>query len=374
VRDAYDVVVIGSGPNGLAAAIVAASRGLSTVVLEARDTIGGGVSSAELTRPGFIHDVCSSVLPMAVASPFFRGLPLASLGVEWITPPAAAAHPLDDGTAVMLYNDQSETARGLGADERAYRRTVGAIAKQWHKLEGDILGPIGFPSHPFSYARFGVQALMPASAYATIAFSTERARALFAGCAAHSIIPLSYPGSTAIAIALMAVGHAHGWPAVRGGSQRLADALAARLRSLGGEIATGVRVTDRKQLPKAERLLFDTAPRTMATVMGDRLPNGFSKRLTSYSHGPAAFKVDWALNAPIPWKARECSDAATVHVGGTLDEIAASESAPWQGEHAERPFVLVTQRSQACSIRLVRQRGSTPHGATATCPTDRPST
>lgn len=345
MRSVFDVAVIGSGPNGLAAAIVAARRGLSTIVFEAADAIGGGLRSAELTLPGFTHDVCSAVHPMAVASPFFRELPLAEHGLEWITPPAAVAHPLDDGSAAVLYRDVEQTAAALGADQRRYRRTVGAIARDWPNLERDMLAPLGVPAHPLSFARFGMQALLPAQAYARIAFSSGRARALFAGCAAHSIVPLSYCGSAAIGLALAAVGHAHGWPVPRGGARRIAEALAGCFRSLGGEIVLGTRIDTHEQLPKADVLLFDTAPRAMARIMGDRLPRGYARKLERYPHGPGVFKIDWALSAPIPWKARECSEAATVHVGGTLEEIAGAEAAAWRGEYAERPFVLVTQPS-----------------------------
>ena len=345
MRSAYDVVVIGSGPNGLAAAIVAAQRGLSTVVLEARDTVGGGLRSAELTLPGFVHDVCSSVLPMGVASPFFRALPLDSYGLEWVTPRASAAHPLDNGDVVMLYHNVERTAEALGEDREAYWRTIGTIARDWPRLESDLLAPIGFPTHPLHYARFGLQALLPAGAYARMAFSTPRARALFAGCAAHSLIPLSSPGSAAVGLVLAAAGHAHGWPVVRGGSQSLANALEAHLRSLGGELSSGMNVERHDQLPTAGHLLFDTSPRAMAGIMGDRFPAGFSERLQRFPYGPGAFKIDWALSEPIPWKARECLEAATVHVGGTLEEITAAEAAPWRGECAERPFVLVTQPS-----------------------------
>lgn len=345
MRSTYDVVVIGSGPNGLAAGIVAAQQGRSVLLIEARETIGGGLRSAELTLPGFVHDVCSSVHPMAVASPFFRGLPLAGQGLTWITPPAAAAHPLDTGDAVVLYNDAVRTADSLGVDGREYLRAIGALGRLWPDIEGDILGPLGFPSHPVSYARFALPALLSATIFARLSFSTVRARALFAGCAAHAIRPLSSPGSAAIAIALAAVAHAHGWPVARGGSQSIADALAAHFRSLGGEIMTGTAIENASQLPAAKSLLFDTSPRAMARIMRDRLPASYVEKLERYPYGPGAFKVDWALSEPIPWKARACLDAATVHVGGTHEEIAESESAPWRGECAERPFVLVTQPS-----------------------------
>lgn len=345
MRSSYDVVVIGSGPNGLAAAIVAARRGLSTIVLEAHDTIGGGLRSAELTLPGFVHDTCSSVHPMGIASPYFRELALEEHGLEWIIPKAAAAHPLDGGDAVILHNDVHQTASELGPDEKGYERSIGVVARNWNKLERDILGPIGFPSHPIAYARFGLPALVPAQLYARSVFSTTRARALFAGVAAHSILPFTRPGGTAVALALAAVGHARGWPVPRGGAQSIARALAARLRSHGGEIETGVNVERYEQLPKSNVVLFDTSPRAMARIMADRLPSGFARSLERYRYGPGAFKVDWALSAPIPWKSPTCLQASTVHVGGTLEEIAAAESAPWRGECAERPFVLVTQPS-----------------------------
>jgi phytoene dehydrogenase-like protein len=340
----YDVVVIGSGPNGLAAAALAARRGLSTVVLEARDTIGGGLRSAELTLPGFVHDVCSSVHPMGIASPVFRELDLTQHGLEWITPTASAAHPLDDGTAAMLYTNVARTVEALGKDRSRYERSIGAIAASWDRLETDLLSPIGFPSHPLSFARLGLPGLLPADVFARV-FSTLRARALFAGCAAHAILPFDAAGSTAFAMALAAVGHARGWPVARGGSQSVADALVRVIRANGGEVLTGVNVERHEQLPKAETLLFDTSPRAMASIMGGRLPADFVASLRAFRYGPGAFKVDWALSDPIPWKARHCLEAATVHVGGTFEEISHAEGAPWRGEAAERPFVLVTQPS-----------------------------
>ncbi len=345
MSSAYDVAVIGSGPNGLAAGIVAAQRGRRTVIHEANATIGGGLRSGELTEPGFLHDVGASVHPMAVASPFFRSLPLADHGLEWITPSAAAAHPLDGGRAVMLWNDVERTADELGTDHARYRRTIGELARTWAHLAPDLLAPLGFPQHPLSYTRFGLQALVPAMRYASLVFETERARALFAGVAAHSIVPLSYLGSAAIALVLSAVAHVHGWPVASGGSQSVADALAAHFRSLGGQIEVGSRIDRHSQLGGASQLLFDTSPQAMARIMGDRLPRRFSERMTRYANGPGVFKIDWALSAPIPWAAPECLEASTVHVGGTIGEIAEAEAAPWRGESAERPFVLVTQPS-----------------------------
>lgn len=326
----------------MAAAALAARRGQSTLVLEARDVAGGGLRSAELTLPGFVHDVCSSVHPMGIASPVFRELELGRQGLEWITPTASAAHPLDDGSAVMLHTDAARTALELGSDRSRYEKSIGAIAASWPHLETDLLSPIGFPSHPLSFARLGLPGLLPAGVFARF-FSTPRARALFAGCAAHSILPFDAPGSTAFAMALAAAGHARGWPVARGGSQSVADALIRVIRAHGGEVVTGVHVGRHDQLPTAETLLFDTSPRAMARIMGDRFPSDFAASLRAYRYGPGAFKVDWALSEPIPWRARQCLEAATVHVGGSFEEIADAEGAPWRSEVAERPFVLVTQ-------------------------------
>lgn len=342
----HDVAVIGSGPNGLAAAIVAAQSGRRTILYEGNDTIGGGLRSAELTQPGFVHDVCSSVHPMGAASPFFRSLPLAQYGLEWITPPAAAAHPLDDGTSAMLWNDEKRTADELGVDRMRWHRRIGTIARDWNNLELDLLAPpVSFPTHPVSFARFGIQALLSVNGYAKLAFNTPQARALFAGCAAHSLIPFSYAGSAAIGIVMAAVAHARGWPVARGGSQSIANALAAHFKSLGGEIVTGMPITTHEQLGGAKHLFFDTSPRAMARIMGARLPAAYATKLERHAYGPGVFKIDWALSGPIPWKARECLEAATVHLGGTIEELAESEAAPWRGDHADKPFVLVTQPS-----------------------------
>jgi phytoene dehydrogenase-like protein len=341
----YDVVAVGSGPNGLSAAILAARAGLSTIVFEAKETPGGGARSAELTLPGFRHDVCSAVHPMARASPWFRELPLEKFGLEWITPPAAAAHPLDGADAALLANDLERTVQGLGNDGRPYARWIGPLVERWSALEPDLLKPIGLPAHPLVYARFGTKALLPATILAKLAFTSVKARALFAGNAAHSILPLSHFASSAIGLVLPAVAHVYGWPIPRGGAQAITDALAGYLRSIGGEIVTGCPVETHGQLPAARAVLFDTSPQMMARILGDRLPRSYSRQLERYRYGPGAFKIDWALSEPIPWKARDCTSAATVHVGGTLEEIALSEAAPWQERQAEKPFVLVTQPS-----------------------------
>jgi phytoene dehydrogenase-like protein len=341
----YDAVVIGAGPNGLAAAITVAQAGKSVVVFEAQDSVGGGVRSAELTLPGFIHDVCSSVYPLAVGSPFFRTLPLHKHGLEWIDPPSPLAHPLDDGGAVLLHRSVNETMRGLSEDGDAYRKVFGWLADCWDGLDADILAPPHAPRHPLQLVRFGYSAIQPARRFATERFSGLRARALFAGIAAHSMLPLDRFGSAAFGLVLGAAAHAFGWPLVRGGAQRLADALSAYFMSLGGEIVLGRSVGSLEELPQSRAVLCDLTPRQVATIAGARLAAGYRQRLSRFRYGMGAYKIDWALSAPVPWRAPECSLAATIHLGGSLEEIAASEAAAWNGEHARRPFVLIVQPS-----------------------------
>lgn len=341
----YDAVVVGAGPNGLAAAIALAQAGKSVLVVEAHDEPGGGTRTAELTLPGFQHDVCAAILPMAVASPFFRSLPLESYGVEWVDPPAALAHPLDDGTATLVTRSVAETAAGLGDDAAAYRRLFRPLARRWDDLAPMILGPLRFPSHPFLLARFGLPALLPAKTLARTAFRTPRARALFAGMAAHAILPLTMPVSAAFGLVLTSLAHAVGWPLGRGGTQRLTTALVAHLADLGGRIEMGCRVDSLDQLPPSRAVLLDLAPKEALRIAGDRFPEGYRARLGRYRHGPGVFKIDYALSGPIPWQAEACDTAATVHVGGTLEEIVESESAAWNGQYAERPFVLVAQQT-----------------------------
>jgi phytoene dehydrogenase-like protein len=343
--ESFDVVVIGAGPNGLSAAIATASRGLSTLLVEAGHTVGGGARSDELTLPGFVHDVCSAVHPMARASPFFNELPLAAHGLSWITPPAACAHPLENGDAALLTNSLAETSRLLGADEGPFQSLIGGIARDWPKIVNDALGPIGVPRHPVPFARFGMKALLPASMLARRRFSTEKARALFAGLAAHSILPLERLGSSAIGLVLTAVGGLSGWPIPRGGSQSIASALASHFASLGGTIRTGQRVESLDHLPSSKIVLADISPRALARIARAHLSTGARRALERFRYGPGVFKVDWALSDAIPWKSSDCLRAATVHVGGSFAEIAESERAPWEGRCAERPFVLVTQPS-----------------------------
>jgi phytoene dehydrogenase-like protein len=341
----YDAVVVGSGPNGLAAGITLARGGKSVLVLEAKSTIGGGTRTAQLTMPGFAHDVCSALHPLGVASPFFRELPLAQHGLEWIYPPASLAHPLDDGSAVLVEGTASQTAANLGPDAAAYRRLMGPLVGGWQGLVDDILGPLRFPSHPTLMARFGLTALLPATTLARAAFRGERARAVFAGMAAHAMLPLTSPATAAIGLVLGLLSHSVGWPMARGGSQRIADALGAHLEALGGEIRTGNPVHTTRDLPQARATLFDTSPRALVEVAGDRLPAGYRDALLRFRYGPGVFKLDYALDGPIPWQAEECLRAGTVHLGGTLEEIAESEAAVWRGEHPERPFVILAQQS-----------------------------
>lgn len=341
----YDAVVVGSGPNGLAAAVALARAGLSVLVVEAAATAGGGARSAELTLPGFVHDVCSAVHPLAVASPFLRTLPLADHGLQWVHPPAPVAHPFDDGTAALLERSVDETATGLGPDGAAYRALLGPLTADAHKLFADLLGPLRWPRHPFAVARFGWQAVRSGRGLAEAHFAGREARALVAGLAAHAVLPLDHRPGAAIALMLGIAGHAVGWPMPRGGAQRIADALVAYLRHLGGEVVTGYRVAALAELPPARAVLLDVTPRQALGLAGTRLPSGYRARLAKYRYGPGVFKVDWALAAPIPWRAPGCCRAGTVHLGGDLDEVAAAERAVWAGGHPERPFVLLTQPS-----------------------------
>ncbi len=344
-RAAYDAVVVGSGPNGLAAAITLARAGRSVCVFEAGDTVGGGMRTKALTLPGFVHDVCSAVHPLAVGSPFFRSLPLEHYGLEWIEPPTPLAHPLDDGSAVTLERSVEATAEGLGADAAAYQKLMGPLAQEWDAIIEEILGPLRPPRHPLALARFGAHAIRSVAGLAKSTFSGERARALLAGIAAHGMLPLEQPPSAAFALVLGMAGHAVGWPIPRGGSQRIADALAGYLRALGGDIVTEHEVTSLDALPTARMILCDITPRQLLRIGGNRLPAHYRQQLERYRYGPGACKVDWALDGPIPWQAEACGRSATVHVGGTLEEIAASERAAWKGVPSERPYALVTQPS-----------------------------
>ena len=302
-----DAIVVGAGPNGLAAAIVLAQAGLSVRVLEAADSVGGGARSAELTLPGFVHDVCSAIHPLGVASPFFRTLPLAEHGLEWIEPPAALAHPFDDGTAALLERSPDAAAPTLGADGNRWRRLFAPLALDAEPLLDDVLAPLHLPAHPLALARFGARAMLPATVLARLSFRGTMARGLFAGLAAHSMLPLERPPSAAFGLALGLLGHGVGWPFPQGGSQRLSDALASYLRSLGGQIETGRRVESLAELGTTRPVLLDVTPRGLLALAGDDVPSRYRRRLERYRFGPGVFKLDWALDGPIPWRAAECA-------------------------------------------------------------------
>ncbi len=346
MSETFDAVVIGSGPNGLSAAVALAQAGASVLVLEAAEEIGGGSRTAELTLAGFRHDVCSAVHTTGVLSPFFRSLPLEDHGLRWIAPPASVAHPLDDGPAVIMWPSLAETAEGLGRDANSYETLVAPFLEEPHVFFEDVLGPLGWPSRPGLFLRFGVRAMWPATWVAGWRFQDVRARALFAGCAAHSILPLSKLFTAALGMIFSIAGHVEPWPIAAGGSAAIPKALGSLLRELGGQIRTEARVDSLADLPAARVYLFDTSPNQLAAIGEPLLPGGYVRRLQRYRYGPGAFKLDWALDGPIPWKDPNCLQASTVHLGGTLEEIAAGEAAMYRGEHPEKPFVLVCQQSQ----------------------------
>src|SRR5438067_8715592 len=351
----HDAVVVGSGPNGLAAAITLAQAGCSVCVLEANATIGGGARSAELTLSGFVHDVCSAVHPLAAGSPFFKTLPLERFGLTWIQPEVPLAHPLDDGSAACLHRDVDFTAEQLIGDSGAYRRVMKPLARNWEKLANEFLQPVlHLPRHPVALAQFAIPAVCPATFLAKFLFKHEPARALFAGIAAHSFLPLEAPVSSAFALVLGLAGHAVGWPIPRGGSQQIANALAGYLRELGGSIEVNCRVESLKQLPKSRAVLLDISVWEFLRITGEQLPAGYRRRLLSFRHAPGIFKIDYALSEPVPWKSETCCRAGTIHLGRGMDEIAAAERDVARGTIPERPFVLVAQQSLFDSTRAPR--------------------
>lgn len=351
----YDAVVVGSGPNGLSAAITMARAGRSVLVLEAESTWGGGMRTAELTLPGFRHDVCSSAHPMLAGSPFFRGLALGDLGIEMVQPELPLAQPLEDGSAVVLERSLEATAEGLGVDAGAYRRLLRSSVSVADKLIPELLAPAHVPRHPFLMARFGIPALLSASALSRGGFKGERARALFAGLAAHSIQSLTSPATAAFGMVMGILGHAYGWPVVRGGSSAIGDGLVAELRRLGGEVETGRRVASLADVPESRAVLFDLTPRQIVDIAGSQLPDAYRRRLSKYRYGPGVFKLDLALDGPIPWKAEECRRAGTVHLGSSLAQIVASEAAVMRGSVTETPYTIVIQPTLC-------DPGRAPHG------------
>lgn len=340
----YDAIVVGAGPNGLAAAITLQQQGVAVLLIEGKESIGGGLRSAELTIPGFTHDICSAIHPLGAGSPFFETLPLEAHGLQWVRPTIAAAHPFDDGSAAALLDSVEETAKSLGKDEAAYRRLLGPLTKEWPSLAPQLLGPLRFPEHPLSMAHFGLLGL-PSVATLAHRFQTREARGMLAGMAAHSMQPLNSLSTAAVALIFLMAGHTKGWPFPRYGSSRLADALAAYFQSLGGTIQTGTPITDMNQLPASKALLLDLSPRQLLQLGGHKWSRLYEWQLEKYRYGMGVFKIDWALAEPIPFKAEVCRSAGTVHLGGTFEEIAASEAQTFHGKPAEDPFVLLAQQS-----------------------------
>lgn len=365
-----DAVVIGSGPNGLAAAITLARAGCSVLVLEAKATPGGGMRSMELTLPGFIHDVCSAAHPLAVASPFFQSLPLVEHGLEWVYPPAPAAHPLDDAPAVIIERSLEATGARLGIDSRSYRLLFTDLVAHQRAILGDFLGPLRLPRAPLWAGLFGLRAIFPAAGLARLAFRGEAARAAFAGMAAHSTLPLEWSPTAAIGLVLMGLAHAVNWPLARGGSQRLANAMIRYLATLGGQVVTDKPIHSWDDLPRARAYLFDLSPNQFMRIAGERLPARYRGQLARFRYGPGVFKLDYALSEPVPWRDPEIARAGTVHLGGTLDEIALSERLIWRGQHPERPYVLVIQPTLFDATRAPAGKHTlwaychVPHGST----------
>lgn len=343
-NSSYDALVIGSGPNGLAAAITLVLEGISVKIFEAKDTVGGGMRTQELMQPGVFHDICSAIHPMAASSPFLKQIPLQQCGLEWIHPTLPLVHPLDNEPAAVLFSSLKETARELESDGKIYNKTIKPLSTHWDSITKDILGPLQLPKHPIKLVQFGLHALQPATLFQK-RFSTLRAKALFGGLAAHSILPLNAISTSAIGLVLGAAGHVVGWPFPKGGSQSLADAMTGYFKSLGGEIETEFPVKSLRQLPNAKAILFDVTPKQFIDIAGDRLPTSYVKRLQKFRYGSGVFKIDYILKEPVPWKDPACKKAGTVHLGGTFDEIAESEKKIANGKHPGNPYVLVAQQS-----------------------------
>jgi phytoene dehydrogenase-like protein len=345
VPSSYDAVVVGAGPNGLAAAVVLAEAGKSVLVLEAKPTIGGGCRTEEVTLPGFRHDICAAIHPMGIVSPLLRRLPLERFGLKWIQAPAPLAHPFDDGTAAVLHRSLTATAATLGPDGDAWAALMRPFLTNADAFFADILKPVRIPRRPWQMLRFGAIGLRSCAAVVGSRFNGPKARALFGGCAAHSFLALDAPASASFGLVLALVGHATDWPCAEGGSGRIVESLAAYLKSMGGQIEVGREVRSISDLPRSKAVLFDLAPRALERIAGDAFSASFRRQLRRFRQGPGVFKIDWALRGPIPWTAQECLRAATVHVVGPFEELFASEKAAVSGHIAERPFVLVAQQS-----------------------------
>lgn len=350
VSSEFDAIVVGSGPNGLSAAIALQQAGLSVLIMEAKASIGGGLRSAELTLPGFVHDICSAIHPLAAGSPFFKTLPLEQFGLEYIYPEVAAAHPFDDGTAAALFGSVENTAETLGIDRETYISLIKPLVGNWPDMVKDLLAPLHFPKHPIDMASFGLNALRSATSLAG-KFRTQEAKGLWGGMAAHSLQPLSNLSTSAFGLVLIALGHIKGWPVPRGGSKVIADALASYFISMGGKIETGILVRSMKDIPASSVLLFDLTPKQILEIAGERFSTIYSWQLRRYRYGMGVFKIDWALDGPIPFTAPECRKAGTVHLGNTYEEIAKGEEMTNAGVLPERPFVLLAQQSLFDSLR-----------------------
>ena len=340
----YDAIVVGSGPNGLAAAITIQQAGLSVLLVEAKETIGGGMRSAELTLPHFVHDVCSAIHPLAAGSPFFKTLPLEKFGLEFIEPTIPAAHPFDNGSAAALYRSIEQTAKGLGEDKDAYCKLMNPLVRNWPRIVTDVLAPLHFPKHPFEMVRFGLKALTSAR-HLSNTFRSKEGRGLWGGMTAHSIQRLSNLATSATGLVLMSTAHTDGWPMAKGGSQFIAKALASHFISIGGTIETNFYVGSLSKLPSARAILLDVTPKQLLQIAGYKFSSIYSGQLKRFRYGMGVFKIDWALDGPIPFTASECRQAGTVHLGNTFEEIATSEQLTAEGKHPERPFVLLVQQS-----------------------------
>jgi phytoene dehydrogenase-like protein len=358
----FDAIVIGSGPNGLAAAILMQQKGLSVLLIEGKSEIGGGLRTAELTLPGFKHDICSAIHPLAVASPFFKTLPLAHHGLNYIYPEIDVAHPLEHANSAFLCRSIDDTAQHLGADEKAYRKLMASVTKNWPLIDTDVLGPLHFPKHPLALASFGLDALKPVTLLAK-GFKTKQGKALLAGMAAHAMQPLTNLATSAIALVLMAAGHLQGWPVPVGGSNSIANALASYFVSLGGKIETHTYVTSLDQLPSAHALLFDITPKQLLQIAGHKFSSVYKWQLERYRYGMGVYKIDWALDEAIPFTSEVCKKAGTIHLGNTLNEIRDSEQQTWSGKHPDKPFVLLAQQSLFDSTRAPKGK----HTAWAYC-------
>lgn len=343
-RTEFDAIVVGSGPNGLAAAITMQQEGLSVLLIEGKKEIGGGLRSAELTLPGYVHDICSAIHPLAIGSPFFNTLPLSDHGLSYVYPELSAAHPFDNGTAAILSHSLEDTARLLGKDERTYLNLLKPLVRDWPDIAQDVLGPLSFPKHPVAMAKFGLNALTSAS-FLSGRFKTPEAKALWAGMSAHAIQPLSNLATSAIGLVLMAAAHLKGWPIPVGGSQQIANALASYFTTIGGRIQTGTYIQSLNELPSSKTILFDVTPKQLLQIAGHKFSSVYKWQLERYRYGAGVFKIDWALDGPVPFTAPEARKAGTVHIGNTIEEITHYEKRCGEGKHADNPFVLMAQQS-----------------------------